>query len=273
VKFEIATVVNRTDVLEANLLQSPDVRSGRVDVSSILDAKSAAAGYNPYLRERNSAGVVSALVHQDVYLPPGWVSRVTRQIAELEERACNWGVLGVWGIASDGGFHGRTWCTGSNREFVGVSDSSLPAEVDSIDEIVIIINPEVGLCFDEKMPGFHLYAADIARQASSQGYKTYAIDAPVVHNSRQNLQVFDSHFFAAYKFMQQKYGEQLPLRTCTVPITRFGVPLYKGWLRNEYRRHVKRPPTRDRDRRPEWRSQELGYEKGESSLREGDENG
>ena len=94
------------------------------------------------------------------------------------------------------------------------------AEVASIDEIVIVLNNRHGLRFDENLPGFHLYAADIVLQAREKGLKTYVFDAPVVHNSRHNPQVFDRHFFAAYRYMRRKWAWQIPLPTCTVPITR-----------------------------------------------------
>jgi hypothetical protein len=94
------------------------------------------------------------------------------------------------------------------------------------------------LRFDSGMPGFHLYGTDIIMEARRRGLGAFVIDAPVVHNSRANPQVFDHAFFAAYRFMQRKWSDALPLPTCTVPVTRFGLPLYVAWARRERHRRL-----------------------------------
>lgn len=249
--------VNDDGVLSANIMRSPDVAAGRIGVLPQRGHRSAGAAYNAGLEQ--ASGDVVAFVHQDVYLPPGWVERLERAISSLDQQGERWGVLGVWGIRPEGQYVGRVWCSGGNCEHVGAI-GGVVAEVASIDEIVIVLNRKAGLRFDENLPGFHLYATDIILQARQKGYKAFVFDGPVVHNSRPNPQVFDRHFFDAYRYMQRKWADQLPLLTCTVPVTRWGWPLYRQWLRKEVNRRRGRTTGGRRVDDPRALAVELGYE-------------
>lgn len=253
----IAALVDNPEILEANLLRSPDVRSRAIAVERLVDAPSASAGYNRFLQNAPSDLRYCCLIHQDVYLPAGWFDRLDQQIALIEETDKDWAALGVWGIVRAGELCGRVWCSGSDLEYRG--NVAAPAKVLSVDEIVIILNPKHGLRFDEGLPGFHLFATDIINEARKRGLNSYAIDAPVIHNSRPNPQVFDAAFFAAYRYMQRKWREQLPLLTCVTPVTRFGMPLLKRWTKREILRRVRGAPTHTRHPNPELIAQRLGY--------------
>jgi hypothetical protein len=238
----VISAVNRDDVFSANLLSSPDVISGALRLIEKRGHASAGAAYNSGLERAREARVV-AFIHQDVYLPAGWVDRVTASIAGLQE---SWAVAGVWGVRSDGQFAGRVWCSGGGREHVGITGTN---EVASLDEIVLLLNTRHGLRFDPDLPGFHLYATDLILQARQKGLKSFCIDAPVVHNSRRNPQPLDWGYWAAYRYMQHKWAGQLPLKTCVVDVTRFGLPMYRQWARNEIRimrgRITAAPPAPD----------------------------
>jgi hypothetical protein len=234
----IVCAVNRDDVLTANLLRSPDVLRGNARVIENRGHASAGAAYNAGLGRAGDAGVV-AFIHQDVYLPAGWVGRVTATLATLEDK---WAVAGVWGVRYDGQFAGRVWCSGGGQEHVGLPGTN---EVASLDEIVLILNTRHGLRFDPKLPGYHLYATDLIMQAQQRGLKTVCIDAAVVHNSRRNPQPLDRAYRRAYRYMQRKWANQLPLRTCVVDVTRSGWPMYRQWARNrvaQLRGRVKAAP-------------------------------
>jgi len=227
--FSVVAAVNSEQHMQRDLLASPTAIG---KIYAVRDAQTAGSAYNSGLDQ--CADSVVVLAHQDVYFPRGWEQRLIQAITQLERSAVPWAVIGVWGVQPDGQHVGRCWCSGGNQEHVGAIRE--PVEVASIDEIVIVLNQAAGLRFDENLPGFHLYATDIVLQAKQRGYKAFVIDAPVVHNSRPNPQVYDSHFFAAYRYMQKKWKDQLPVRTCTVPVTCWGWPLRKAWLKNEVNR-------------------------------------
>lgn len=221
--------VNRDEVLSANLLRSPDVMAGAVRVMEQRGSASAAFAYNAGLDRCGDASIV-AFIHQDVYLPAGWVKRTQTAMGLLDH---DWAVAGVWGVTPGGKFAGRVWCSGGGQEHIGIRGT---VEAESLDEIVLLVNTRHGLRFDPALPGYHLYATDLVRQAREKGLKSFCIDAPVVHNSRCNPQPLDAHYRAAYRYMQRKWAAQLPLRTCVVDVTRSGLAMHKQVIKNEIRR-------------------------------------
>jgi hypothetical protein len=253
-QFPIIAAVNQDDVLSKNLLSSPDVVTGNAVVHAQRGFRSAGAAYNAGLDSVGRAPVV-ALVHQDVYLPAGWVRRVQGQLGELDR---DWAVAGVWGIGMDGAFIGRVWCSGGGQEHIG---GPVTAEAASVDEIVILLNTDHGLRFDSHLPGFHLYATDLICQARSRGLKAFGIPAPVVHNSRCNHNVYDRGYRAAYRFMQRKWRQSLPLLTCVAPVTRSGHwEIRRRWLKAELRKALGRASYHSRPGDPRDLAIGLGYE-------------
>lgn len=227
--------------------------SGLVDVLPARGFESAGKAYGHGFECSGNSSVI-AFIHQDVYLPFGWVERAMSSVRSLSP---DWAVAGVWGVMRDGRFAGRVWCSGGGQEHVGIRGI---LEVESLDEIVLLVNTRHGLRFDPNLPGYHLYATDLIRQADERGLKAFCIDAPVVHNSRCNPQPLDSRYRAAYRYMQRKWAAQLPLRTCVVDVTRSGLAMYKQVVKNEIRRlrgKVKAaPPAPDSPAI----AQRLGYE-------------
>jgi hypothetical protein len=254
-ELAVVAAVNNDEVLEQNLLRSPGIASGGVPIVLERGHPSAGAAYNAGMKRVEARHI--AFVHQDVYLPAGWDRRLHDAIAQIES---DWAVLGVWGIQADGRYAGRVWCSGGNREHR--APVAAPVPVVSVDEVVIVLRAGSCLSFDEGIPGYHLYGTDIIMQAQRRGLSAYVFDGPVVHNSRVNIQVFDAAFFAAYRAMQRKWRAHLPLFTCTVPVTRWGWPLYKAWLRREWRRR-RAPASGPPDRLDASHlAQQLGYEPG-----------
>jgi hypothetical protein len=251
----VVVAVNDDHVLRANLLKSPMIRSGAHPVLIERGHSSAGAAYNAGAGRSDADVLVFA--HQDVYFPPGWDRRLHAAIASLEAAGRPWAVLGVWGIRQDGRCCGRVWCTGSGQEFCAAADQ--PVEVASIDEIVIVVNAAAGLGFDEQLLGFHLYATDLVLQAAQRGYASYVFDGPVVHNSRTVPQL-NASYVAAYRYMQRKWRDRLPLQTCVVPVTRFGWPLKKYRARMALNVLLRRVVMHQRHGCPDVLSQRLGYE-------------
>lgn len=266
--IHVVAAVNDSDVFERNLMRSPAIHRGALRVFPQAHFSSAGVAYNTGLAESTSRYV--AFVHQDVYLPAGWERRLRSAISLLNKRSTRWGVLGVWGIRDDYRLIGRVWCSGGGLEHVGLVPQPTPAV--SVDEIVIVVDRDAGLYFDTDLPGFHLYGTDIILEARQRALGAFVVDAPVVHNSRPNPQVFDSAFFSAYRYMQRKWATQLPLATCTVPITRSAWPLYMAWLRRERHKRFGTYMGGQRVSDPSQIAVRLGYEDSRLAWSDADNN-
>ena len=85
----------------------------------------------------------------------------------------------------------------------------------SLDEVVLIFRKSSGLMFDEYLPGYHLYGADICAEARRQGRKSYAISAFCIHNTNIGG-ILPLEFWKCYLFMRRKWMNSLPIHTpCT----------------------------------------------------------
>jgi hypothetical protein len=255
-KMVVGVAANDEGVLAGNLMASPTLYSGSIEVCVQRGFSSAAVAYNRLIDQCRSDILI--LVHQDVYLPQHWLDKVAEAVKHLENKGEAWGILGVWGVRGNGQYAGRTWCSGGGREHIGEEDG-IVTKVDSIDEIVIILNCKAGLRFDEGLHGFHLYATDIILQAEQKGYKTFVFDGPVVHNSRYNPRPVDGAYIRAYRYMKRKWTDRLPVRTCVVSITGSGWPLWKHILRREIRLLRRGRIDRHRHPSPAHLATALGY--------------
>jgi hypothetical protein len=106
--------VNDSEVLQRNLLMSPDINQGHLRLVECRGFKSASLAYNHGLDTTQEDIVV--FVHQDVYLPKGWLAEVDQKILELEQTDPQWAVLGVFGVKPNGQEVGHVWCSGLQRE-------------------------------------------------------------------------------------------------------------------------------------------------------------
>jgi len=187
---------------------------------------SAAAALNSAI-DGSSADVV-VLVHQDVYLPKGWIDRVQQHITGIEEQDPSWAVLGVIGLDLRGVLTGRIWSSGLNKELSNIDRQF--EEAISIDECVIVVRRAAGVRFDEQLPSWHLYATDIILEARKRGLKAFVIDAPVIHNSRRTPTLLGG-YAKAYKYMRKKWWDLLPVPTLVAPITHSPFPLLRSQMR------------------------------------------
>ncbi len=182
--------VSDDSILQANLLASPDLvgPGSPHEVILIHEAPSAAAGYIMGRQRAKHEWVV--FVHQDVRLPQGWDQALTRQIGEAEQRFGPIGVAGVYGVGDviesadneDALAAERIgWVVDRGRELR--DGPELPAEVATLDELVLVVRRDSGLQFDPAL-GFHMYGADICLQARERGLACVALGAVCHHNSR-----------------------------------------------------------------------------------------
>ena len=141
---------------------------------------------------------------------------------------------------------GHVWSTSLHRELGAAFERPIP--VVCLDKLIIVVKRRTGLRFDENLPSFHLYGADIVLSAQDRGLNAYAIDAPVIHNSRP-VTGLDAGFVAAYRHMQNKWRSALPVSTTVVPVTSLGYPLFKSkfrfWLRRRLNRFPETGPRED----------------------------
>jgi len=226
--FSVVVACNDDRVLQSSLLSSPAIASARELVVKRGFA-SAGLAYNAGLAE--ATGDIVIFVHQDVYLPPGWLDALSRNVNSLARQDTNWGVLGVFGVNNAGERIGHLYSTGlqgvAGKPFAG------PTEVVALDEVVLILRRNSGLRFDEKLPGFHHYGTDICLAARRKGMKAFAFDAFCVHNSNGIVRL-PMVFWSSFCYMRNKWRDQLPILTNIVPITRFGWSAASYILRNAW---------------------------------------
>ena len=182
--------------------------------------ENAGKAYNSGLAEADHEIVVFA--HQDVFLPATWLANLSRVLAQLEAVDSNWGVLGPFGVARAGGFRGHCYSTGLRRILGSSFDKPIPAQ--SLDEFVLIVRRSSGLKFDENLPGFHLYGADICLEAAIRGIASYIIPAFCIHNANGVVRI-PAAFWRGWFYLRRKWMQKLPVSTCCTTITKWCTPV------------------------------------------------
>jgi hypothetical protein len=230
--FAVAT--NNREILEKNLLASPCFKEPHShQILAQEGYPSAVQAYNNAIdRSVNDLIVFS---HQDILFPESWLTDLEKALAYLESADPNWGVLGCYGRTRDDGDRGYIYSLG-----LGVLGGPFetPAEIQTLDEIVLIVKKSSGLRFDDSLPDFHMYGTDICMAAAKRGMKSYAIPAFCVHNTTFNL-VLPRAFYDCYKHVQRTWSESLPIQTTCIRITKAGLPMYERRLHEFYLRHIR----------------------------------
>jgi hypothetical protein len=211
-EWTVISAVNNESVLKSNLLQSPGIKSAS-EVILQRGFSSAALAYNAAMRKAATDLLVFA--HQDMYFPGGWIESVMKAMETLSGQDPDWGVLGVWGAVDSRQPVGCLWWTGDlgwKNPFEGGK------EVVSLDEVVLIFRKSSGLVFDDRLPGYHMYGADICTEARSRGKKCYAISALCIHNTNTE-RFLPLQFWKCYWFVRRKWKERLPINTPCIQIS------------------------------------------------------
>jgi GT2 family glycosyltransferase len=220
-EWSLIVAVNHEEILRGTLLKSPEI-DDRCQVLLKRGYSTAGKAYNAGIAEAKNEILVFA--HQDVYLPQGWLNRLRRSVAQLDDRDPNWGVLGAWGVAKSSEFAGHVYSTGLRRTLGAPFDQ--PIECFTLDEMILIMRRSSGLMFDEQLPAFHLYGTDICLEARGRSLKSYLISAFCIHNSN-GLVSLPKAFWKAYLYLRRKWWKQLPIATPCTTITRWCGPM--GW--------------------------------------------
>lgn len=252
--IHVCSVANHPTTLAGNLKRSPEIAEGRIQVSIVWGAAAAAAAYHDLISQMTADIIV--FVHQDVYFPDGWFSRLQAACLRLGAIDPDWAVAGVVGIASDGTFVGNLWDSGLGSVCGGPFDQ--PRQAASLDEVVLIVRRASGVSFDPSLPSFHLYGTDIVLEAQKSGLKSYVIDMPIIHNSKPNTRL-DGSYVAAYRFMVRKWRTLLPWPTVIVPLTRNPLRLFFRRARLRYKAILRASTMHPMLESPEIKAEELGF--------------
>jgi hypothetical protein len=215
--FTVAVAVNNREILQNNLLLSPELAGVHSHQIIVREGyASAALAYNSAIEQ--AVNDVIMFVHQDVYFPDHWFAGLERAIREFDKQGIRWGVLGCFGnrLDSQSGI-GAVYTTGR-----GVHGKLIDAAeaVETLDEIVLVIRKSSGLRFDGNLPGYHLYGTDICMTARSMSLANFVVPGFCVHNTNEILQL-PAEFMSNYYYIKRKWVEHLPIRTSCITISQF----------------------------------------------------
>lgn len=218
--FSVIAAVNNDYIFEECLAKSPDIVSGRLNLTAIRGAVSMADAYNRGMAEYPAH--IQIFAHQDVYLPQGWLDRIRVALADLEQIASDWLVAGPYGVKADGDHVGRVWDVGLGRE-LGKTGFE-PTRVVSLDELLLITRMTGDFQFDPALPHFHLYGTDIVQTCLEMRRSAWAIEIPVVHNS-QRVDSLAGGYTNAYHYVRRKWWAKLPIPTTVCSLSKYPLPL------------------------------------------------
>lgn len=255
--ISVVAAVNDQEILEMCLLASPDLKNGIVPFRPYWGYERSGVAFNAALAD--CATRVLVIVHQDVYLPLGFAERLTGLLDHLELLDPNWAIVGSIGIDNNWQVHGEAWAS-SVQKVVGRA-GELPAIVESLDEMVLILRTDAGIGFDPDIPSFHLYGTDVVQSAKLARRTSYVVHLPVIHHSRP-LTSLGGGYREAYKYCRTKWASILPVPTLLRGLELSPLPLlrYDLTLRVRSRGRRARPlPAGD----PRQIAREIGYDASE----------
>lgn len=207
-KYRIVTASHKIDVLNANLRESEFFQKTPVDdITLLLNGDNIPRMYNHARRGED----FTIYVHHDVFLPPTFERELK---AAIELLPYDWGVLGVAGARFVGSRilighvndRGRPWGRKLDR----------PERVETLDELILIVNSQYDLKFDEQFTQ-DFYGADICMQANEIGLKNFVIPAYCHHNSSRKVGERTPSFYDSEKKFAAKWSKWLPLATtCSI---------------------------------------------------------
>jgi hypothetical protein len=226
--------VNNKSVFENNFLASPCLNGPHPHQILVQEGfSSASIAYNDAIDR--SANDLIVFAHQDIIFPEFWLVDLQRALDSLQQTDPEWGVLGCYGVTLD---EGRGYIYSGGLGVMG-KPTDRPATVQTLDEIVLILRKSSGLRFDESLPHFHFYGADICMAAAARGLKSYAISAFCIHNTQQNL-ILPKEFYESYRHVKRRWKNSLPISTTCVTMTRFDFHIYQRRILEFYLRFIRK---------------------------------
>jgi hypothetical protein len=207
----IVTVFNDADVRQACLDRSLEAHRAEAPITEYLPVDNVGGAFASAGAALNHGAARArhdyvAFVHQDVYL---------HSLTALEEAAGRLadddgiGVLGAFGVTSEGGFFGRV----RDRVFLGGAPAREPTLVDSVDELLFMVPRRLlerePLTEDPEL-AWHAYAVEYGLRVRARGGRVCAVDIPVTHNS---LTVNLDRLEQAYAAIAAKHPAGMPVFT------------------------------------------------------------
>jgi hypothetical protein len=249
--FHAIAAVNDDEILRDCLQLSPDIAQARLPLTVIRGAASMAEAYNRGLAETDRR--ICVFIHQDVYLPSGWLDRAVDLLNRLEQDHPQWMVAGPYGVQKNGSHTGRVWDVNMGCELGEASFE--PTPVESLDELLLILKREAGFRFDPGLPHFHLYGTDLVQSALAADRGAFAVELPVVHNNRPYSSLAGG-YVDGYRYARRKWRHRLPIFTTICAITYNPIPLWRAqWRRRKVRERPQKLLAGSRDA-----AQQAGYE-------------
>lgn len=202
----IVTASHNSEILRANLLRSEIVKEAAIFIKEGFT--NIPKAYNELYPDSRRSDIVM-FVHHDVHLPPTFESELKQALMVMP---LNWGVIGCAGtrLSDDNSrtFHGyindrsRPWGYPLER----------PEPVQTLDELILIVNMASGLKFDEQFEQ-DFYGADICMQAHKENLGVYVIPGFVNHNSNRPFGGRTPSFFTSKNKFEAKWKNYLPIAT------------------------------------------------------------
>jgi hypothetical protein len=206
--MRIVTVSNNDDVLQKNLLQSDIFKH------HVLTVGYTTSNIPQAINEMNYPTLGARMfVHNDVYIPRGFEERIIKTLYDLPD---DWGVIGAAGASMiKGERHYLGHIEDRGRKWGRPVDKPVP--VQTLDELLIIVNDNHGFWkFDEQFP-FDFYGADICMQAHERGLGVYVVPAFVHHNSSRKIGERTPSFYESEAKFKEKWKHRLPIATtCSI---------------------------------------------------------
>ena len=174
--FSLVCAVSDPDIAAKHLLASPDLAlKGELEspqpppVHLILGASCAAEAFNS-IAHMHAQRPWLIWIHQDVYLPKGWLSGFTQALNDALRRWPKLAVAGVFGIAKS-----QTAGLVMDRGERLQGATALPSLVDSLDEMLFAVRLDAQLSLDPSL-GWDFYATDLVLECQAKGWDAAVID-------------------------------------------------------------------------------------------------
>ena len=220
--FTIVAAVNNRRILEANLLQSPDLRPPKGHQILIKeDFASALLAYNSALAEARNDLLYVCPPGRRCLHPGLRISTIQFNFSSAPTPLGGCSAAWVRHLARGG--VGKVYSTGWGLQGHAVN---VPEVVETLDEIVLIVRKSSGLRFDPQLPHFHMYGVDLCLSARSKGLVNYVLPAFCIHNTNQLLEL-PKEFHHCYHYVKKKWQRYLPIHTSCTQITRFDFDIRK----------------------------------------------
>lgn len=205
--FSFVCAVSDPAIASQHLLASPDFNEQDPHLHLVLGAQRAAEAFNA-IAEQHAATPWLIWVHEDVYLPAGWIAAFEAALHEAQLRWPALAVLGVYGTTADHQHAGEVLDRGLHLE----GAIALPCLALGIDELLVAVRLSSGLRMDATL-GWDFYASDLALQADAQGFQAAIVHAPCEHWSRTPRsgisQVLAERFLKAGRRYLHKWAHRL----------------------------------------------------------------